>query len=145
MSFLSSDYEHGRWADKMKRSDARFGHSPTNEEVRNDTLEGFALLPLTMVANLPQLILSICYLAYNGLFTRMLAEFEWSKYSVGFRSLRVTEPKGSQNSTYRLQLPYRFSIPLVIVSIALHWLYSNCIYVSNYEGKHLYPRHSLLE
>ncbi|UZP38830.1 hypothetical protein NXS19_006646 [Fusarium pseudograminearum] len=115
-------------------SDARFGHSPTNEEVRNDTLEGFALLPLTMVANLPQLILSICYLAYNGLFTRMLAEFEWSKYSVGFRSLRVTEPKGSQNSTYRLQLPYRFSIPLVIVSIALHWLYSNCIYVSNYEA-----------
>ncbi|CAF3457059.1 unnamed protein product [Fusarium graminearum] len=115
-------------------SDARFGHSPTNEEVRNATLEGFALLPLTMVANLPQLILSICYLAYNGLFTRMLAEFEWSKYSVGFRSLRVTEPKGSQNSTYRLQLPYRFSIPLVIVSIALHWLYSNCIYVSNYEA-----------
>ncbi|KAL6916711.1 hypothetical protein FSST1_008206 [Fusarium sambucinum] len=114
--------------------DARFGHSPVNEDVSDANLDDLALLPLTMVANLPQLILSICYLAYNGLFTRMLAEFEWSKYSVEFRSLRVTEPKGSQNSTYRLQLPYRFSIPLIIVSIALHWLYSNCIYVSNYEA-----------
>ncbi|RBR12251.1 uncharacterized protein FIESC28_08737 [Fusarium coffeatum] len=114
-------------------SQARFGHSPANQDVNNENLNDLTLLPLTMVANTPQLILSICYLAYNGLFTRMLAEFEWSKYSVEFRALRVTEPRGSQNSTYRLQLPYRFSIPLMIVSIALHWLYSNCIYVSNYE------------
>ncbi|KAI1070328.1 hypothetical protein LB507_010271 [Fusarium sp. FIESC RH6] len=115
-------------------SEARFGHSPANEDVSDANLDDLTLLPLTMVANTPQLILSICYLAYNGLFTRMLAEFEWSKYSVEFRTLRVTEPRGSQNSTYRLQLPYRFSIPLMVVSITLHWLYSNCIYVSNYES-----------
>ncbi|KAJ4007572.1 hypothetical protein NW752_010237 [Fusarium irregulare] len=115
-------------------SEARFSHSPLNGDVSNDDLDNLTLLPLTMVANTPQLILSICYLAYNGLFTRMLAEFEWSKYSVEFRTLRVTEPRGSQNSTYRLQLPYRFSIPLMVVSITLHWLYSNCIYVSNYES-----------
>jgi hypothetical protein len=119
----------------MNRSEARFSHSPLNQDVSDANLDDLTLLPLTMVANTPQLILSICYLAYNGLFTRMLAEFEWSKYSVEFRALRVTEPRGSQNSTYRLQLPYRFSIPLMIVSITLHWLYSNCIYVSNYEGK----------
>ncbi|KAI6754551.1 hypothetical protein HG530_012303 [Fusarium avenaceum] len=113
---------------------SRFGHAPQNEDVADENLEGLSLIALTMVANTPQLILSICYLAYNGLFTRMLAEFEWSKYSVGFRALRVTEPKGKQNSTYRLQLPYRFSIPLIIVSILLHWIYSNCIYVSNYEA-----------
>ncbi|KAF4985765.1 hypothetical protein FGRMN_11105 [Fusarium graminum] len=105
--------------------DSRFGHSPQNEDVANETLEKMQLTPLTMVANTPQLVLSICYLAYNGLFTRMLAEFEWSKYSVQFRALRVTEPKGKQNSTYRLQLPYRFSIPLIIVSTLLHWIYSN--------------------
>ncbi|RGP73074.1 hypothetical protein FLONG3_6389, partial [Fusarium longipes] len=96
-------------------SEARFGHSPVNESVDNEYLNELSLLPLTMVANSPQLILSICYLAYNGLFTRMLAEFEWSKYSIEFRALRVTEPKGNQNSTYRLQLPYS-------------------IYVSNYEA-----------
>ncbi|KAM0190043.1 hypothetical protein ACHAPA_010643 [Fusarium lateritium] len=113
---------------------SRFGHAPQNEDVADENLDGLSLIALTMVANMPQLILSICYLAYNGLFTRMLAEFEWAKYSVEFRALRVTEPKGKQNSTYRLQLPYRFSIPLIIVSIALHWIYSNCIYVSNYEA-----------
>ncbi|RGP81471.1 hypothetical protein FLONG3_409 [Fusarium longipes] len=59
-------------------------------------------------------------------------ELEWSKYSIKFRALRVTEPKGEQKSTYRLQLPYRFSIPLIIVSTILHWIYSNCMYVSNY-------------
>ncbi|WZH49942.1 hypothetical protein QYS62_011168 [Fusarium acuminatum] len=114
--------------------ESRFGHAPQNEDVSNTDFEGLSLISLTMIANTPQLVLSICYLAYNGLFTRMLAEFEWSKYSVEFRALRVTEPKGKQNSTYRLQLPYRFSIPLIIVSILLHWIYSNCIYVSNYEA-----------
>ncbi|KAF5010439.1 hypothetical protein FDECE_3408 [Fusarium decemcellulare] len=114
--------------------DARFGHSPQNEDVASAGLENMSLIELTMVANLPQLILSICYMSYNGLFTRMLAEFEWSKYSVEFRALRVTEPKGKQSATYRLQLPYRFSIPLIIVSTVLHWMYSNCIYVSNYEA-----------
>ncbi|KAG6978176.1 hypothetical protein FocnCong_v021485 [Fusarium oxysporum f. sp. conglutinans] len=115
-------------------SNSKFMHAPQNEDVRDAHLDSLPLISLTMVANTPQLILSICYLAYNGLFTRMLAEFEWSKYSVEFRSLRVTEPRGSQNATYRLQLPYRFSIPLIIISIALHWIYSNCIYVSNYEA-----------
>ncbi|EWG55665.1 hypothetical protein FVEG_13636 [Fusarium verticillioides 7600] len=115
-------------------SDSKFMHAPQNEDVKNNDLDNLPLISLTMVANTPQLILSICYLAYNGLFTRMLAEFEWSKYSVEFRSLRVTEPRGSQNATYRLQLPYRFSIPLIIISIGLHWIYSNCIYVSNYEA-----------
>ncbi|RBQ71034.1 hypothetical protein FVER53590_13636 [Fusarium verticillioides] len=115
-------------------SDSKFMHAPQNEDVKNNDLDNLPLISLTMVANTPQLILSICYLAYNGLFTRMLAEFEWSKYSVAFRSLRVTEPRGSQNATYRLQLPYRFSIPLIIISIGLHWIYSNCIYVSNYEA-----------
>lgn len=119
----------------MIREQSRFGHAPQNEDVADANLDGLSLIALTMVANMPQVILSICYLAYNGLFTRMLAEFEWSKYSVEFRALRVTEPKGKQNSTYRLQLPYRFSIPLIIISILLHWIYSNCIYVSNYEGK----------
>lgn len=88
-----------------------------------------------MLANTPQLILSICYTVYNGLFTRMLAEVEWSKYSINYRSLRVTSPQGQQRSTYRLQLPYRWSVPLILVSVLLHWTYSNCIYVTNYECK----------
>jgi len=87
-----------------------------------------------MLANTPQLILSICYMVYNGLYTRMLAEFEWASFSTSYQPLRVTNKKGQQRSTYRLQLPYRWSVPLLVVSLLLHWLYSNVLYVSLYEG-----------
>ena len=87
-----------------------------------------------MLANTPQLILSICYMVYNGLYTRMLAEVEWASFSTSYQSLRVTTKKGQQRSTYRLQLPYRWSVPLLVVSLLLHWLYSNTLYVSLYEG-----------
>ncbi|KAF4472854.1 hypothetical protein FALBO_241 [Fusarium albosuccineum] len=120
--------------------DPRFGHDSQNQEIQNNNLESLPLLVMTIIANLPQLILSICYMAYNGLFTRMLAEFEWARYSISFQPLRVTEPRGSQRSTYRLQLPYRYSIPLLAISTILHWIYSNCIYVNNYESYgSLYP------
>jgi hypothetical protein len=81
---------------------------------------------------MPQLMLSIGYMALNGLITRMATEYEWSMFSVNFRALRVTDPIGQQKSTYRLQLPYRWSIPVITLSAILHWVYSNSIYVSLY-------------
>ena len=87
-----------------------------------------------MLANTPHLILSLCYLVYSGLFTRIRAEIEWASYSTKYAPLRVTHNKGEQKSTYRLQLPYRWSIPLIVVSALLHWLFSNCFYVIHYEG-----------
>lgn len=85
---------------------------------------------------MPQLMLSIGYMALNGLLTRMAAEYEWSMFSVNFRALRVTDPIGQQKSTYRLQLPYRWSIPIIALSAILHWVYSNSIYVSVYFRKY---------
>ncbi|KAI6763294.1 hypothetical protein HG531_013191 [Fusarium graminearum] len=90
-----------------------------------------AMLILALLLQPLSLVLSVCYFTYNGLFTRMLSEFAWSKYSTEFRALRVTEPQGEQKSTYSLQLPYRFSVPIILVSTLLHWIYSNCIYVSH--------------
>lgn len=46
----------------------------------------------------------------------------------------MTSGQGEQLSTYRLQLPYRYSIPLLTISILLHWLVSNTIYISIAEG-----------
>ncbi|KAI1418430.1 hypothetical protein F5Y13DRAFT_176522 [Hypoxylon sp. FL1857] len=94
----------------------------------------FIDLPMTFVsgvllANSPQLLLSFCYLAYNNLFTRLQMAREWSLFSEGYHPLRVTDPKGDQYSTYRLQLPYKYSIPLILISIFLHWLLSNTIYL----------------
>ncbi|KAI0099440.1 hypothetical protein F4814DRAFT_442966 [Daldinia grandis] len=82
-----------------------------------------------MIANSPQLLLSFCYLAYNNLFTRLQMAREWSLFREGYQPLRVTNPKGGQYSTYRLQLPYKYSIPLIATSIFLHWLLSNTIYL----------------
>lgn len=83
---------------------------------------------------MPQIALSLSYFSYNALFTRLQAESEWNAYSVDYKPLRVTSRQGEQLSTYRLQLPYRYSIPLLTTSILLHWLVSNTIYISIAEG-----------
>ncbi|KAL6915146.1 hypothetical protein FSST1_012906 [Fusarium sambucinum] len=86
-------------------------------------------------ANLPQLLLSITYFIYNNIYTYLCAEKEWNSYGGRYQLLRVSQPKGQQRSTtYRLQLPYRYSIPLIIVSIFMHWLVSRAIYVFLAEG-----------
>ena len=85
---------------------------------------------LALIANLPQVLLSFLYFAYNGLFTAMLMGYEWTSYAFKKKGLRVSRrPSGSQRSTYFLQLPYRFGLPLVILSGTLHWLVSQSIFV----------------
>ncbi|OAQ57700.2 hypothetical protein VFPPC_11729 [Pochonia chlamydosporia 170] len=93
-----------------------------------------SLVPAVLTANLPQLLLSLSYFMYNSLYTQLCIEKEWSSFSTRYRTLRVTRPQGQQRSTYRLQLPYRYSIPLILVSIILHWLVSNALYVFILEG-----------
>ena len=117
----------------LPSSDARFGADPRGAEVQTVQFAKLSVIQLALIANVPQLILSLCYMAYNGLYTRMLAEFEWASFSTQYKPLRVSSQRGLQRSTYRLQLPYRYSIPLIIVSVLLHWLYSNCIYLGIYD------------
>ncbi|KAJ0108093.1 hypothetical protein J7T55_007212 [Diaporthe amygdali] len=87
-----------------------------------------------MLPNIPQLILSCAYFTYNALYTRLLTESEWQSFSMSYRPLRVTHPQGEQWSTFRLQLPYRYSIPLLITSILLHWITSNAIFLFMSKG-----------
>ncbi|KAI3317298.1 hypothetical protein HD806DRAFT_527196 [Xylariaceae sp. AK1471] len=89
----------------------------------------FPLLGAVLLANSAQLLLSFCYVVYNNLFTRLQLAREWATYSDSYNSLRVTEPQGQQTSTYRLQLPYKYSIPLIGISILLHWVLSNTLFV----------------
>ncbi|KAL9581715.1 MAG: hypothetical protein Q9212_003735, partial [Teloschistes hypoglaucus] len=88
------------------------------------------LFTTVLLANLPQLFLSFLYLAYNALFTYMLLGQEWSGYARHRKPLRVTWPRGAQRSSYRLQLPYTYGIPLMIFSGALHWLVSQSIFLA---------------
>ncbi len=90
-----------------------------------------------LLANLPQLLLSFLYFAYNSIFTCMLLAQEWNEYARKRKPLRVTSPVGRQRGSYRLQLPYRYGIPLLIGSGILHWLVSQSIFlvrISSYQS-----------
>ena len=97
-----------------------------------DTLGGSSsgkLLARVLLANTPQIVLSILYFMYNSLYTSMLAADEWSRFAQQRKALRVTSPTGKQRSTYWLQIPWTYAIPLGIIASVLHWLVSQSIFV----------------
>lgn len=83
---------------------------------------------MVLLANTPQLLVSIAYFMYNALLSCMLLAAEYDDYALQRKPLRVSWPKGSQRSTYYLSLPYRYSIPLQGASTVLHWLVSQSLY-----------------
>ncbi len=97
----------------------------------NNNLKGpTGVLLIVLLANTPQIVLSFLYFTYNGVFTCMLLTHEWSGYARKRNPLRVTSPTASQRGTYRLQLPYRYGIPILIGSGVLHWLVSQSIFLA---------------
>ena len=95
-----------------------YGFSPAQQVVAS-----------VLVANVPQLILSFLYLNLNGLLTSIFSAMEWSDFVLERKTLRVSNPKGAQRSTYFLQLPYKMGVPLIVVSGLLHWLVSQSIFL----------------
>jgi hypothetical protein len=88
------------------------------------------LVSNAIVANSPQVILSMLYFSYNALFTSFLLSHEWISYAQKKKGLRVSwRPVGAQRTEYFLQLPYRFSLPLLMLSGTLHWLVSQAIFL----------------
>ncbi|KAJ5082252.1 hypothetical protein N7532_011295 [Penicillium argentinense] len=87
-------------------------------------------LASVVVANTPQLALTISYYCYNNVLTGMLAAAEYSSYGQSSKPLRVTWPvNGSkQKSTYWLSIPYQYAIPILIIFSILHWLVSQSIF-----------------
>ena len=89
-----------------------------------------------LVANTPQIVLSFLYFSINGICTCMSLASEWGRFSYanatrnGPKTLRTSEPSGNQRSTYFLQLPFRFAIPLIAISALLHWLISQSIFIA---------------
>ncbi|KAL4915394.1 hypothetical protein BDW62DRAFT_125090 [Aspergillus aurantiobrunneus] len=102
---------------------------PNNSAILFPSRKDQNIIALTLLANTPQLVFSTLYLLCNGLFTCMLAVAEYNDFATQRKPLRVSWPKGEQRSTYYLSLPYRYSIPLVTVSVAMHWLISQCLFL----------------
>ena len=106
------------WAQEMGK--------PTGDTIFYD---GKNVILLILLANSPQLIYSILYFLCNGLLTNMHIAAEFNDFATNRKPLRVSWPKGQQRSTYYLSLPYRYGFPLIAVSIIMHWLLSQSLFV----------------
>ncbi|KAJ5647461.1 hypothetical protein N7490_003833 [Penicillium lividum] len=89
-----------------------------------------SMLGLIVLANTPQMMLTVCYYCFNNLVTDMLAAAEYSSYGTTRKPLRVSRPvKGSkQKSTYWLSIPYQYSVPMIFLHMLLHWLVSQSLF-----------------
>ncbi|KAL2066777.1 hypothetical protein VTL71DRAFT_2849 [Oculimacula yallundae] len=99
------------------------------------------LLLNTILANLPQSFVSLINVLYNSLFTCMLLGDEWNSFAFRRQTLRVTAPVGKQRSKLYLTIPYRYAIPIIILSGLLHWLISESLFlvrITAAERDHLY-------
>ncbi|KAH8429651.1 uncharacterized protein LDX57_007323 [Aspergillus melleus] len=84
-------------------------------------------LSLILLANIPQLGLSTIYFFHNDIITNMVLAAEYADYSHERKPLRVSWPRGSQRSTYWLSLPYKYSLPMIVLSALMHWLLSQAM------------------
>jgi hypothetical protein len=66
---------------------------------------------------------------YNAVFTAILLLDEWNLFALKCQPLRVSEPSGQQRSKSYISIPYHYGIPIILLSIILHWLISESIFL----------------
>ncbi|KAK8085738.1 hypothetical protein PG997_007009 [Apiospora hydei] len=90
------------------------------------------LIANVLLANLPQLLLSLTYVCYNATLSAFLVqrEFGLMHREDKRRTLRVSEPVGLQRSSYTISLPLRYGIPLYAASGLIHWLISQSLFLA---------------
>ena len=102
------------------------------------TSESWSAISNVLLANTPQLGVSLTYVTFNNILTCMVLSGEFSRYKKKRQILRVTDPEGSQRSTFWLSLPYRFSMPLLAFSALLHWAASQTLFLVNITARDPY-------
>ncbi|OQE46496.1 hypothetical protein PENCOP_c001G06293 [Penicillium coprophilum] len=95
-----------------------------------DLKRTLSTLSSVVIANIPQLVITVSYFFYNSVLTSMLATAEYSSYGASSKPLRVTWPikDSTQQSTYWLSMPYQYGVPLMVAYMILHWLISQSIF-----------------
>jgi len=109
-----------------------FGWANNGDESADFT-SNTILISFVTVANIPQVIVSCLYFAYNTVYTSMVSADEWSRFTTTRKTLRTTDPVGMQRSTYWLSLPWTYALPLAAASSVLHWLISQSLFVARTE------------
>ncbi|KAJ5961043.1 uncharacterized protein N7479_008193 [Penicillium vulpinum] len=95
-----------------------------------DLKRSLSTLSSVVIANIPQLVITVSYFFYNSVLTSMLATAEYSSYGESSKPLRVTWPvkDSEQQSTYWLSMPYQYGVPLMVIYMVLHWLISQSVF-----------------
>lgn len=98
------------------------------------TTNGSVLHSLLLI-NLPQLIVTLVVLYYNHLITLILVGAEAAQFAVKRAGLRVSSPRQdtAQRSTYWLQLPFRYVIPLLTLTSFMHWALGRSIFLIHFQ------------
>ncbi|KAL8856010.1 MAG: hypothetical protein Q9178_007380 [Gyalolechia marmorata] len=80
-------------------------------------------------SNLWQFVVSLLYLAYNGVLTAMLVANEWDELAKTRKTLRLTSPQGHQRSSYFISVPLKYGLPILVAFGALHYTISQSVFV----------------
>ena len=73
------------------------------------------------------------YMAWNRILTTRFFFHEWNSFGSSRKGLRVTDQEGAQRKSHFLQQPFRWAIPLIVVSSLLHWLLSQSFFLVRIE------------
>lgn len=82
-----------------------------------------------VLANLPQVILSVIYLLYLGIMSSMFLAQDWSLFAFKAQTLMVSTPAGKQRGTWLLGAPIGWGLLLFGFSTLFHWFLSQSIFV----------------
>ncbi|KAJ5722121.1 hypothetical protein N7488_000156 [Penicillium malachiteum] len=83
---------------------------------------------MVLLSNTPQLAVSILYFCLNDTMTRYLFAAGYSDHARNRRPLRVSYPRGEQQSTLYLTIPYQYAAPLLTAVTLVHWFISEGLF-----------------
>ena len=132
-TFTASDF----WASGLGKPDARFLVGPpfdsrTNWNIYDEGITATQFYRNVILANIPQLFLSIAYITYNRHLTCMLSAREYCWFAQKPRALRVSgHPQPGQKGAYLLSLPFWYGTTMQVTSALLHYLVSQAIFLAN--------------
>jgi hypothetical protein len=100
-----------------------------------------------LLVNIPRVLVSLMNVLYNGLISAMMLVGQWNSFSQRRQVLRVTVPLGEQKSDYYLTIPYRYAIPLLVLTGTFHWLISESFFlvsITAFYGTDVQPADSVV-
>ena len=84
---------------------------------------------LSLLANIPQLVLAVLVFLYNSILAAMFTAHDISQFAFKPQYLQVARPVGDQRGTWLLGMPFAWGILMLAIQILLHWFVSQALFV----------------